>query len=445
MLVRSLDLNTRTTLKHWSVPKALIELVANALDEAKQSNTDIPILNWSDNRMTIQDRGRGLRTEHFQQNINPTKSYNADYIGKFGVGLKDALTVLFNKDKEIVIESKYLYTDELELKSKHNFEEKAIHVQVQEPRDKKFVGTFISVSPVTRQEYRDVRSYFEIYAELGSVVAITRAGKIYARKKGKPSAIYLNGIKVNEEANFLYQYAVVGDTKKIMTAMCSDRDRNKITRNVYSDKVQQALEFACNHNQVVRDTVRKILQDEEESNYDEFRYAKIRALRTSIIANPKATPPKSEVKSRKKSKVLSSSEDDDSEAETLAPRKITKVSTSSSDEDSEDVKEEVVPPQPKTKPKTKVHLTPQEKEHRDVMFTQGKLMLTKIFTSEIPPFRLEEDSDEEDALTFTKEDIKTEKIFFRRLMKKYVRYCMNDPDEEPSFLQSLIRQATVSK
>src|SRR3954452_13860924 len=90
------DLNIKRVLEHWEVHHALRELIANALDEQVLSGTeDILITKDPMVRWHIVDRGRGLRIEHFTLNEDPEKAAAAGrVIGKFGVGLKDALATL---------------------------------------------------------------------------------------------------------------------------------------------------------------------------------------------------------------------------------------------------------------------------------------------------------------------------------------------------------------
>src|SRR5258706_11106802 len=155
MPTRFLDLNTRNTLAHWTVIKALTELLANALDEATESETEVPSPQWEDNVFILRDAGRGLKVEHFQQHINPKKREDHSYIGKHGVGLKDSLAVLFNNDKKVTLESKYLYAKGLVMRPKDGFDEEAIHVRIKAPRNKKFIGTTITVQNITSKEYRE--------------------------------------------------------------------------------------------------------------------------------------------------------------------------------------------------------------------------------------------------------------------------------------------------
>ena len=91
--VRQFDLNIERVLEHWTVAHALREVIANALDEQALTGTVEPaIFKDSQGAWHIKDSGRGLRYEHLTQNENQEKLKNPGLvIGKFGVGLKDAL------------------------------------------------------------------------------------------------------------------------------------------------------------------------------------------------------------------------------------------------------------------------------------------------------------------------------------------------------------------
>src|SRR5438874_1004148 len=92
------DLNVEKILDHWGVPEAVREVIANALDEQALSGTPEPeILKRRDGWHVI-DFGRGLRYQHLTQNENPEKRRKADLVvGKFGVGLKDALSTFHRR------------------------------------------------------------------------------------------------------------------------------------------------------------------------------------------------------------------------------------------------------------------------------------------------------------------------------------------------------------
>jgi hypothetical protein len=93
---RYFDLNIEKILEGWEPRHAIRELIANALDEQiLTGSSEITISRDADGTFRLRDFGRGLRYEHLTQNENAEKLANASrVIGKFGVGLKDALATL---------------------------------------------------------------------------------------------------------------------------------------------------------------------------------------------------------------------------------------------------------------------------------------------------------------------------------------------------------------
>jgi len=102
------DLNIQTILENWSIEDALRELIANAFDETKlQKSKDIEITyDESESEMIIRDFGRGIEIKNFVQNENDEKLSNDGMIGRFGIGLKDAISVLFRNKIEIKFKTK---------------------------------------------------------------------------------------------------------------------------------------------------------------------------------------------------------------------------------------------------------------------------------------------------------------------------------------------------
>ena len=94
MPAREFDLNIERVLENWTVAHAIRELIANALDEAASTGTAEPEIDKdAAGAWHIRDAGRGVRCDHLTQNENREKlSHPEKVVGKFGVGLKDALT-----------------------------------------------------------------------------------------------------------------------------------------------------------------------------------------------------------------------------------------------------------------------------------------------------------------------------------------------------------------
>lgn len=92
---REFDLNIEKILENWENYHAIREIIANALDEQIITQTkDIEIKQSNDGWWHIIDYGRGLNYHHLTQNENEEKLSNDKLIGRFGVGLKDALATI---------------------------------------------------------------------------------------------------------------------------------------------------------------------------------------------------------------------------------------------------------------------------------------------------------------------------------------------------------------
>jgi hypothetical protein len=106
---RRFDLNIEKILEGWETCHAVREIIANALDEQVLTNSkDVEISKDRNSVWHIRDFGRGLKYEHLTQNENQEKLKNPSrVIGKFGVGLKDALATLNRHKIKVLIRSKH--------------------------------------------------------------------------------------------------------------------------------------------------------------------------------------------------------------------------------------------------------------------------------------------------------------------------------------------------
>src|SRR5260370_42118945 len=144
--VRKFDLNIEKILEGWELRHAIREVLANALDEqALTSSAEIRINKDSKGVWHVRDYGRGLRYEHLTQNENKEKlRYESKVVGKFGVGLKDALATLHRRGTGVVIRSKH-GDIELEMTSKHGFSDVAtLHALISSPADPQQIGTDVA-------------------------------------------------------------------------------------------------------------------------------------------------------------------------------------------------------------------------------------------------------------------------------------------------------------
>ena len=150
MVSREFDLNIERVLENWTVAHAIRELIANALDEAALTGTPEPeIAKDPSGHWHIRDFGRGLRYEHLTQNENTEKLANPDkVVGKFGVGLKDALATFDRHDVDVRIRSRF--GDITTAKQhKHGFEDiTTLHAVIGDPSDPGLVGTDVQLDGV---------------------------------------------------------------------------------------------------------------------------------------------------------------------------------------------------------------------------------------------------------------------------------------------------------
>src|ERR1700728_30265 len=101
------DLNIEKILENWDTPHAIREVIANALDEQLLTKTKDVEITKLDNTWLVKDYGRGLKYSHLTQNENQEKIKHPSTIGKFGIGLKDALATFDRKKVKVLIKSKF--------------------------------------------------------------------------------------------------------------------------------------------------------------------------------------------------------------------------------------------------------------------------------------------------------------------------------------------------
>ena len=190
---RDFDLNIEKILDDWEVYHAIREIIANAIDEMKLTRTkDIEINKDSQGFWHIRDYGRGLTYHHLTQNENVEKMNSDLVIGKFGVGLKDALAVLFKNKINIVISSKHGIIT-LKMQEKKGFDDTiTLHAVINDTEDENMVGTDFKLS-VSDEEIEKAKNLF-LYFNNKKPIDSLEQGEIYS--KNGNSNIYVRGVKV---------------------------------------------------------------------------------------------------------------------------------------------------------------------------------------------------------------------------------------------------------
>lgn len=245
---QAFDLNIGEVLEHWQVAFAVRELIANALDEHVLSDTPEPqITRDGDGTWHIRDFGRGLRYEHLTQNENPEKHKHDDVIGKFGVGLKDALAVFDRNNITVVVRSRHgdITTG---MRAKNGFPDVVtLHALVTSPSDPHMVGTDIQLTGIDASAVETAKGFFLRYSG-DTPLEQTRLGTVLARPAGDGEArIYVKGLLVATEPNFLFSYDIRRLSADLERAL--NRERSNVGRGAYSTQVKKIL-TACRSNAV---------------------------------------------------------------------------------------------------------------------------------------------------------------------------------------------------
>lgn len=279
--MKRFDLNIEKVLEHWTVPHALREIIANALDESNLTETQKPnIFKDQDNKWHIKDFGRGLRYEHLTQNenIEKTKSPNK-VIGKFGVGLKDAMATFDRRKIDILIQSKF---SDITIKKmpKGDFKDVVtLHAVVNEPSNQNMIGTEFIFTGLSDDDIEKAKDFFLLYSG-EKVIEETKYGALIENKK-KRSRIYVNGICVAEEDNFLFSYNITSVTKSLLRSL--NRERTNVGRTAYSDRLKAIL-LECSSSEFAEKLVDDLQRIQEGRAHDELQWVDVQLHACRILS-----------------------------------------------------------------------------------------------------------------------------------------------------------------
>lgn len=265
--VRRFDLNVEKILEDWDTYHAIREVIANAFDEQLLTNSnDIMISRDKQGKWHVRDYGRGLRYAHLTQNENAEKLANPHVIGKFGIGLKDALATFDRKGVKVVMKSPHGDMT-LERSKKHDFEDLVtLHVCVLPPSDPALVGTDF-VLDVSDEDISKAKDLFVKFSG-ERVIEDTKYGQVL-EKKGTAARVYINGVKASEEENFLFSYNITSLTDVLRKAL--NRERSNVGRTAYASRVKSIL-ISCNSKEIGASLVEDLKRFGTGEKHDELEW-----------------------------------------------------------------------------------------------------------------------------------------------------------------------------
>lgn len=276
---RQFDLNVETVLDDWDVCHAIREVIANALDEQALTGTPDIEITGGGTHHEIRDYGRGIRYAHLTQNENAEKMASPDRVaGKFGVGLKDALATLDRHRIGVKLRSRHCDIA-ISRSPKHGFEDVVtLHASVAPPSDPSLEGTVVALDGCTDDDMGKARRMFARFSG-ETVLDRTKYGDIIERAVGAPARIYMGGVVVAEEDNFLFSYNITSPTGTMRKML--NRERTNVGRLAYADRVRYILHASTD--KVVHGRLAAALDEYASGTQpDEMKWTVIHALACKI-------------------------------------------------------------------------------------------------------------------------------------------------------------------
>lgn len=274
MAIQYLDLNCKTILENWTISDAIRELISNAYDESVLSNTIDPKIFYdpSSKQISIIDYGRGINSYSFIQNENNEKKLNKKIIGKFGVGLKDAIAVLFKFNKNITIQS-VCGTFSPVMKNKNNINDiQTIHIEYND-ENKISHGTTIIIKDIDYRDFELARDYFISFNKNIELLGTSKKGEVYINKNNSEASIYFNGLKVSTDQDLHFSYNILEANKVFLNGL--NRERKFLSRDIYRELIIGILKSVYNETKCYS-IIHDIYKLSEEPNKKEWSFIDVK-------------------------------------------------------------------------------------------------------------------------------------------------------------------------
>ena len=228
------DLNVQKILQDWKISDALRELMANAFDEAQLSQTSEPKMIYKPTSKEVQiiDFGRGIKLTDFVQNESFEKNSINFTIGKFGIGLKDAISVLFRYGKEIQIQSSFGTFKPIQT-FKQGIDQPIETLHIEYEKDNCLqVETIITIQDIEEEDHCQAKNAFLVFNSL-QLLAKSAKGEIY--KRNETAVIYYQGMQISTDENFIFSYNILDGNQKLKRAF--NRERKMLSRDAYRENI----------------------------------------------------------------------------------------------------------------------------------------------------------------------------------------------------------------
>ncbi|MGW2540247.1 hypothetical protein ACWC5I_05075 [Kitasatospora sp. NPDC001574] len=221
-------------VKSWTTPRAIVELITNALDEDPHAT-----VSWADGALSIEDRGPGIAQEAFLLGASSKSSHQ---IGQFGEGKKLAALVLARDPEvgEVFFETVgYTFTPSIEHRSLldgivplRGANAAATLVYTLYPADRT-VGTKITIQ-CSQKTAEDAISRVLHLTEPGYSPPQEHARVLL---DGTPGRIFIGGIRVSTDTRLSASY----DLPLSLAKADQNRDRTIVDGRALDQYIKEAL------------------------------------------------------------------------------------------------------------------------------------------------------------------------------------------------------------
>jgi len=125
---------------------------------------------------------------------------------------------------------------------------RTLHAIIHPPARRDQVGTDVVLRGVRDEDVATAKQFFLHYSG-DRLLETTRHGGVLARSGSGPARIYVKGLLVAEEENFLFSYNITDINAPLRRAL--NRERSNVGRTAYADRVKATL-LQCRSAEVAR-------------------------------------------------------------------------------------------------------------------------------------------------------------------------------------------------
>lgn len=192
--------------------------------------------------------------------------------------MKDALATFDRHNVDVSIKSKYGDITLGKLK-KHGFEDvSTLHAYILPPSDPNLTGTEFTFKGVSLSDVNKAKDLFLKFTEEPTIEK-TKYGDVL-QKRAAIARIYINGVKVAEEDNFLFSYNITALNETIRKAL--NRERSNVGRSAYSERVRSIL-VSSNSKEIARSLADDLKNYESGEIHDELKWLDVQEHAVKIL------------------------------------------------------------------------------------------------------------------------------------------------------------------